>query len=371
MLFSIITICKNDGDRVIQTIESVYSQTYKGYEHIIEDGCSSDETVDRVDEFCRLQNDNNIIIYSEKDFGIYDAMNRAISKANGEYICFLNAGDAFLDPDTLEKTSDVIRGCSSGDVFYGDTIVVFPDQTENSQVVSLSEKELNKYETWETVKLGLNHQAIFAKREIFSQYSFNIEYTLRAELDWLFYCHQRNKQFVKLVFPVCRYALGGVSESSDLAQRNIDETTDILKKYGYSPKRYLEGLQSAHLTKGIYKYIYSEWLSLKLAGRSMEGYLLDKGISKILLYGYGELGCHVIRELKGSKVEISSIIERDERYPYSNIPVKKPQELTGEESVDAMIVTAIMHYNEIFEAYRDVVPYPIISVETLLEDMWK
>lgn len=371
MFFSIITICKNDKDRLFKTLNSVYEQDFGDYEHIIEDGSSVDGTKEMVETYCSERERHSLVLYIEKDNGIYDAMNRAIQKAHGDFICFLNAGDCFLNRTTLSEVHRGIEENSSGEIFYGGAVMVFPNGTENSQVTPLNEDILCHKDTYESVNMSFIHQAIFARSCVFDSCKFDCTFSLRAELDWYYQCFRAGFRFSKLHFPVCTYELGGVSEKSSSTRNSITETVDILKKYGYSPERYLNNLQNTHLTKGVYKYIYNEWLSLKMAGRSMESHLLEKGINRIILYGYGELGCHVIRELNDSSVNIYAIVERDERYPYTNIPIMKPTELTGKEPVDAMMVTAIMHFDEIYEVYKEVVPYPIISLEKLLEDMWK
>ena len=96
---SIITICRNVAKDLERTIKSVQYQTYKDYEYIIVDGNSSDNTVDIINQY------ESVITkwISEPDKGIYDAMNKGIKMASGEWLIMMNAGDYFADPDVLEK----------------------------------------------------------------------------------------------------------------------------------------------------------------------------------------------------------------------------------------------------------------------------
>lgn len=103
-LFSIITVTYNAEDTVGRTIDSVDSQTFSDYEHLIVDGASSDKTLAIISE--RTNPRRSVV--SERDKGIYDAMNKGISNTKGKYLIFLNAGDKFHAPDTLSRIADSI-----------------------------------------------------------------------------------------------------------------------------------------------------------------------------------------------------------------------------------------------------------------------
>ena len=114
--FSIITITFNAGSVIEPTLKSVLAQTYTNYEYLLIDGGSSDDTVERAKasgmEFAH--------IVSERDNGLYDAMNKGMALATGDYLCFLNAGDAFHEPETLQKIVDAIKDEESlPHVLYG------------------------------------------------------------------------------------------------------------------------------------------------------------------------------------------------------------------------------------------------------------
>ena len=115
-LVSVITVVYNSEQLIERTLRSVANQTAQNIEHVIIDGASKDQTLARVKSFSKG------VAYwlSEKDNGIYDAMNKGIEKANGEYLIFLNSGDEFFANDTIEK---VFQNKENADVYYGDTII--------------------------------------------------------------------------------------------------------------------------------------------------------------------------------------------------------------------------------------------------------
>ena len=103
--FSIITVTYNAAKVLEDTIQSIVTQTYKNLEYIIVDGGSTDETLDIIHKY----QEHITTVISEPDQGLYDAMNKGLRKARGCYLVFLNAGDAFHEPDTLQKIADSIE----------------------------------------------------------------------------------------------------------------------------------------------------------------------------------------------------------------------------------------------------------------------
>ena len=114
--FSIIT-CTFNAEAVIErTLDSVLEQTHSHLEHLIIDGASKDRTVEMAQHYKTKSDEedhcHDVIICSEPDGGLYDAMNKAIAKATGDYVLFLNAGDVFPSPDTLEMVAESVGDAS-------------------------------------------------------------------------------------------------------------------------------------------------------------------------------------------------------------------------------------------------------------------
>ena len=131
--FTIVTITYN-AERVLQrTLDSVLAQTYEGVEHLIVDGASKDGTLQLAEQYKKKSDASDsghkVIILSEPDHGIYDAMNKGLTQASGDYIVYMNAGDFFPHDDTLEK---IVQRCQLNEqptdelpgVLYGNTDIV-------------------------------------------------------------------------------------------------------------------------------------------------------------------------------------------------------------------------------------------------------
>ena len=116
--FSIVTVCKNSEDTIRYTLNSVKSQTYKNIEHIIIDGISTDETINIINEYINSEPKLPITFISEKDEGIYDAINKGLKNCTGEYISILNADDIFHSNRSIENIIKLIRADKENDIFF-------------------------------------------------------------------------------------------------------------------------------------------------------------------------------------------------------------------------------------------------------------
>lgn len=174
---SIITICYNAEETIERTLESVSSQTSSNYEYIIIDGNSKDSTLEIIQRYASHID----TIVSEPDKGIYDAMNKGIDRATGEYLCFLNAGDKFHSANTLELIINQIEALKvKPDVIYGETAIV-SDTGEFLRMRRLSTpKQLN----WKSFKKGMVvcHQAFLPRRILVTKY--NLSYRFSSDFDW-------------------------------------------------------------------------------------------------------------------------------------------------------------------------------------------
>ena len=130
--FSVITVTYNAAAVLEDTIQSVISQTYHHVEYIIVDGASTDGTLSIINRY----KDHIARIVSEPDKGLYDAMNKGIRLATGDYLCFLNAGDSFHEDDTLQQMVHTLPGNELPDVLYGETELV--DREDTSSVCAAS-----------------------------------------------------------------------------------------------------------------------------------------------------------------------------------------------------------------------------------------
>lgn len=180
MLITIVTVTYNAEGTLERTLKSVEMQTHGNVEHIIMDGASKDGTLAIAQAYKERNDDRDIRIVSEPDKGLYDAMNKAIAIANGEYICFLNAGDKLHNPQTLEFIVHIAQHNPDAGVIYGDTDIV------DDNGIKLRDRRLSppKRLNWRSFKNGMLvcHQAFYAKRSIVPAY--DLSYRFSADFDW-------------------------------------------------------------------------------------------------------------------------------------------------------------------------------------------
>ncbi len=179
IIFSVITVSYNACETIEVTLKSVAAQNYPWIEYIVIDGGSTDGTREIIEKY----SSSITTFVSERDGGIYDAMNKGIKLATGDYLCFINAGDSFYRENTLEKIVQGMRGIhlnSLPDIIYGETALV------NSKREFVKMRRLSAPEnlSWKTFKEGMLvcHQAFYPKREKVPLYDLN--YKFSADYDW-------------------------------------------------------------------------------------------------------------------------------------------------------------------------------------------
>lgn len=174
--FSIITVTYNAEATVEDTIQSVIAQTYRHIEYIVIDGASKDRTLSIVEKY----RDSITHLVSEPDKGLYDAMNKGIRLATGDYLCFLNAGDSFHEDDTLQQMVHTLKGGELPDVLYGETALV----DHEGHFLRMRRLSAPEVLTWKSFRQGMLvcHQAFFAKRSLVEDY--DPAYRFSADFDW-------------------------------------------------------------------------------------------------------------------------------------------------------------------------------------------
>ncbi len=178
---SIITVTYNAETTIGRTLKSIEEQTYRGFiEHIIIDGASKDGTVGIVETYRKRNSATSVTVVSEPDKGLYDAMNKGLRLAKGEFVCFLNAGDKLHDPKTIEDVFDSLDNPDETGVIYGDTDIV------DDEGRFLRHRHLNAPATltWKSFRRGMLvcHQSFYARRELCVP--FDTRYRFSADVDW-------------------------------------------------------------------------------------------------------------------------------------------------------------------------------------------
>ena len=222
--FSIITITFNAASVIEPTLKSVLEQSYTNYEYLLIDGGSSDETVEKA----KSSGIKFAHIISERDNGLYDAMNKGIALATGDYLCFLNAGDAFHTPDTLQGIVNAIAGENElPHVLYGETAEV----DENRNFVRMRRLQTPEKLNWLSFKNGMLvcHQAFYARRDIVPMY--DLKYRLSSDVDWCIKVMKKSEKLINVNMTVVDYLQNGLSLQHHRASL-IERFKVMSKHYG-------------------------------------------------------------------------------------------------------------------------------------------
>src|SRR3954470_680599 len=197
---SIITVVFNAQALIEQTIKSVLEQTYPLIEYIIIDGASTDHTLQIIEPYrSRLA-----FMLSEKDTGIYDAMNKGLKAATGEYVLFLNAGDLLNDSKVIEM---IFNQAANADVYYGNTTII------DSQGNNLGDRRLKPPANlnWKSLRFGMcvSHQSFIAKRSLCEPY--DVQYSLSSDIDWVIRILKKSHSMVNVNQTISKFLKGGSS----------------------------------------------------------------------------------------------------------------------------------------------------------------
>ena len=260
-LFSVVTVCYNAENYIQKTMESVLAQDYLccgdskssdsdiRFEYIIQDGASKDGTLELISKFKDKFEDKNIgiVINSEKDGGIYDAMNKAVSSASGTYVIFMNADDCFYSESVL---SDVARSLDKfnddnselPDIIYGDCIV----------------KELGMYFTFKKCfddiksRMPFSHQACFAKAELLKELQLNTNYKITADYDFLLRSCLNSKTFYDSNVTIALVTADGLSSLNMLDTFvEVNKVCSALNEPRFSEKEYKKKLREMKLKQFV------------------------------------------------------------------------------------------------------------------------
>lgn len=218
MKLSIITVNLNDRLGLEKTLESVVYQTFKDYEHIVIDGGSTDGSSIVIDTF-----KNNLAFYlSEPDSGIYNAMNKGLSQAKGEYCLFLNSGDWLINQEVLKKVFSI--GYSE-DILFGSLNVI---KSGKKIGIATTPRKLTLQSLY---KGTIHHQAAFIHKSLFEKYGYyNENYRIRADWDfWLRAIIIYNCSYRNIEITISNYDADGFSSKPSIKNDFVKETSSILQ----------------------------------------------------------------------------------------------------------------------------------------------
>jgi glycosyltransferase involved in cell wall biosynthesis len=203
-LLSIITVVYNNLDGLQFTFQSLQKQTCKDYEWLVIDGGSTDGTVEWLDHL----DFSGLTFISEKDKGLYDAMNKGLQMASGLYVWFINSGDGIYSENIVKQLLEIKN---SPDVIYGETMLI--DERGN-EIGTRSDKTTRKLPLKLSAKSMIKgmvvcHQSFISKRDIAPLY--NLFYTFSADIDWVISCLEKASLVYNINSILSNYLIGGIS----------------------------------------------------------------------------------------------------------------------------------------------------------------
>lgn len=257
-LISIVTVSFNAVNYIEETIKSVINQTYPNIEYIVIDGGSTDGTIDIIKKY----SDKITIWVSEPDKGIYDAMNKGIKKATGEWINFMNCGDTFYKSTTIEEVFQ--KANFNSDIIYGNTnlLLLTGEYIQKGEVVS--------YEEY----MPFGHQASFSRTSLMKQYEFDRKYKICADRNFFYTAYQNKAKFEYVNITIANYeaeeGLSSANMSKLLYEKGLIEgkTTNLSWKI-----KYFIFLFSQHIRQTIKQVLPSSFV-LKIKKCSAEHRLI-------------------------------------------------------------------------------------------------
>lgn len=227
-----------------KTIESIKSQTFEDFEVLIIDGKSSKETQEFLNTL-----ESPFFYQSEKDSGIYDAMNKGISRSKGKWLYFLGAGDLFYNENILQ---DIFKDSSFQNINVISGKVIY---TGNSKPFVYSKKKKVKNPSWSFsmwIRNGLHHQATFYKRELFDSKKYDLKYTILSDywFNLLLYTNKEKCKLIDLVIANCNSEGVSKSGSWSLYKEEIDLKVALSSKF-FTPLFYIIAWTKFALRKNI------------------------------------------------------------------------------------------------------------------------
>lgn len=229
MKISIITVTYNAEATIVRTMMSVAVQTHEDIEHIVVDGASKDATIRKVkrffDEVYMGAKQTQSKLVSEPDKGLYDAMNKGIRMATGDYIVFLNAGDKLHNETVIERVVEKADDEGMPDVVYGDTAIVDND----GKFLQLRRLRPPRTLSWKSFKWGMLvcHQSFYVKRSVAEEY--DLSYRFSADFDWCIRCMKKGGEMAFLKAPLTDYLSEGMTTSNHKA--SLKERFNIMVKH--------------------------------------------------------------------------------------------------------------------------------------------
>ncbi len=330
-VISIITACYNSEASIEKTLLSVSTQTYKNIQYIVVDGASNDRTLDIIKRHSKSVH----TLISEPDNGVYDAFNKGLTQATGDYIYFLNSDDYLYNTEVIHNVVREIKNNPQKVIFYGNIIIDNPQ----SGYKFIAGRPFNLKD----FKKGAMppHPGLFVKRELIMETGgFDTSLRIAADFDLLlklFTLYEKSAYYMDQTIAV--FATGGLSTSLAKLEIVREETDRILKTH------FPESLD-IHPPTSIEKNLlyYKKWLeSIILRNTPISKQLYDAGVRKAAIFGSVEMSLYVKADLERSGIEVLVFLDNNARRHgiiMNGTPVDSPEWLIHHSRAVEIVVFA-------------------------------
>jgi len=231
-MFSILIVSLNPGDKLVETMRSVIKQSYGDYEVVIKDGGSGDGSLQALRAYLDQQGcRDRARILEQPDTGIYEGMNQAARAARGEYLYFLNCGDAFASDGALARAAEEIGRCAGREARHGTESRIFYGDIYDAlrgQVVA-SNPHMDDFACYRNVPC---HQACIYHHSLFEERGYEPGYRVRADYEHFLWCYFRRDARPRYIpVTLASYEGGGFSETPENRKRSAREHREITALY--------------------------------------------------------------------------------------------------------------------------------------------
>ncbi len=233
VLFSILVVSRDGGEKLVSTVENALSQSHSAFEVLVKEA----GTEDCLKELFSGKEDERLRLYASPDQGIYDGMNQAAALARGEYFLFLNCGDFFAAEDILQRTEDFLKEHPDALIAYGDRRIA------GAEGVDPGPGSVTPFSLFRGIPC---HQSCFYHRSLFEKgEGYDVTFKIRGDQEHFFRSYfasgKAGERFPHMPFPVCVYEGGGFSEAPENQELSRREHREICRRYLSPGQRFLYG----------------------------------------------------------------------------------------------------------------------------------
>jgi glycosyltransferase involved in cell wall biosynthesis len=267
-LLSIIIPTFNAAESIERSLESIAGQTFTDYEVVVQDGSSNDETSRTVQRFLEAHPDFSLRLYRERDRGVYDAMNKAVARANGEWLYFLGSGDQLHDERVLAATMST-KNTADCNVIYGNAEIIGDCTWAKSGTIYDGPFDLPML-----VNKNICHQAIFYNADFARNVGeYNVDYVVCGDWDFNLRCWARTK-FKYIDITVAKFIAGGISSTQPEDRKFYrDFVANLLHYFHFSPLSPVLNAPGFHALSDVVAIQRSRGKMYSLCGRTVRCFL--------------------------------------------------------------------------------------------------